>query len=228
MKLVVCGDSFASINAHWPAESQWPLIMGEVLGCEAITLGRGAGCNMYIHAQVKYAIEVLHATHIMVWPTSPNRYMFPDTTVEETDFAANTIESHFNTDESNYVYENYKPKYLSHHADGHHISMRSERHENAYNNFLLYLTDEQLDLNRSKIIMGDIARMCDYHKVKTLINLNNFDYWKGMDWLEISNEYVQPLYSLDVDMGEGKDESPNHIDLHCHRPLGTYLANLYK
>jgi hypothetical protein len=76
--------------------------------------------------------------------------------------------------------------------------------------------------------MGDIARMCDYHKVKTLINLNNFDHWKDMDWLEISNEYVQPLYSIDVDLGECKDHSPNHIDLDCHRPLGEYLANLYK
>lgn len=228
MKLVVCGDSFASINTHWPAVQQWPMIMGEVLGCEAITLGRGAGCNMYIHAQVKYAIEVLHATHIMVWATSPNRYMFPDTTIEETEFGANTIESHINTDESNYVYENYIPKYLSHHAVGHHIDLRSEQHKSAYDNFLLYLTDEQLDLSRSKMIIGDIARMCDYHKVKTLINLSNGDHWKSNDWLEISDEYVQPLYRIDIDMGEGKDESPNHIDLHCHRPLGTYLANLYK
>ena len=228
MKLVVCGDSFASLNAHWPAESQWPMIMGEVLGCEAVTLGRGAGCNMYIHAQVKYAIEELHATHIMVWATSPNRYMFPDTTIEETEFAANTIESHVNTDESNYVYENYIPKYLSHHAVEHHIDLRSDRHKSAYDNFLLYLTDEQLDLSRSKMIIGDIARMCDYHKVKTLINLSNLDHWKTTEWLEISNEYVQPLYTIDVDMGPGHDHSPNHIDLNCHRTLGEYLANLYK
>lgn len=228
MKLVVCGDSFASIDVRWPPEAQWPMIMGEVLGCEAITLGRGAGCNLYIHAQVKYAIEVLHATHIMVWTTSPNRYMFPDTTVEETEFAANTIESHINTHESNYVYENYIPKYLSHHAQGHHIDLRSERHKSAYDNFLLYLTDEQLDLSRSKMIIGDIARMCDYHKVKTLINLENGTHWREKNWLEISDEYVQPIYYLPVDMGEGKDLSPNHIDLHCHRPLGTYLANLYK
>ena len=120
------------------------------------------------------------------------------------------------------------PKYLSHHAVGHHIDLRSERHKSAYDNFLLYLTDEQLDLSRSKMIIGDIARMCDYHKVKTLINLSNQDHWKSTDWLEISNEYVQPLYRIDIDMGQGHDHSPNHIDLICHRTLGEYLANLYK
>ena len=229
-QLVVCGDSFASINAHWPTESQWPSILGETLGCKSITLGRGASCNMYIHAQVKYAIEVLHADYIMVWPTSPNRYVFPLSGEETLDFTANNVASHNSPDEHNFEYNDYNPVYHSHHAEGHTFKRVTAKHERAYNQWLLYLTNPSLDLYRSKMIIHDIARMCNFHKVKCLINLSQHDYWnepKNTDWMEIDSEYVVPLYGIPVDLGDDDADSPNHIDLHCHRPLGEYLASQY-
>ena len=69
--LVVCGDSFGTIDARQDVDKQWPNLLN------ATTLARAGACSTYIHAQVKYAVEELEADELIVWSTSADRFIFP-------------------------------------------------------------------------------------------------------------------------------------------------------
>ena len=134
-KVIICGDSFATISKDQVLEEQWAHILGN------ITLGRTGACTTYIKAQVKYAVEQLNANKLIIWSTTPDRFVFPITPIKPTtntiltsdalrygaympnDWAdelqsagpilANTIQTHLDAREINYEYPDYNPMWAS-------------------------------------------------------------------------------------------------------------------
>ena len=74
MTLAVVGDSFASLDKRY---TLWPQQLAEKLNLKLHNLGRCGADTMYIHTQMKYAIEKLNASHIVVWQTHPDRVLIP-------------------------------------------------------------------------------------------------------------------------------------------------------
>ena len=116
---VTCGDSYACIDKRESKEIQWPIYVANNLGytsSQQLHLGRGASDNWYIFLQAKWALENYNIDRLVVWWTSVYRFFVkhPDTVEEDnSSLVVNEVGTHINRHETNYVYDNYTPQYIS-------------------------------------------------------------------------------------------------------------------
>lgn len=114
--LYTCGDSHSCIDSRYSKDTQWPIMVQNALGCDAVHLGRGASDNFYIYLQILKALEDSRTTHLVIWWTGVERFFIRDPnteTVPQEPLGANNVRTHINEHETNTKYDNYDPKYIS-------------------------------------------------------------------------------------------------------------------
>jgi len=235
--LAVCGDSFTSIDSRFESGIQWPYLLGQKLNTPTICFGRGGADSLYIHSQVKYAIDHFSPEYMLVWCTSPDRFMFPiDSSKELGDLTANKVKSHFGfynkqgvftNFEKNFVYDDYEELYGSDHVSS--FSERndvSDKFKQAFDMHLTHLYAGGINQYIKKMSVEHIYFLCDSLKIKTVIvdtyqtNPTNYEY-------NLPQSNFVEIISLDFDIGSGSDMS-NHISLENHQSLADYLYTFYK
>lgn len=114
--LYTCGDSHSCIDSRYSKDSQWPMLVQNALGCDAVHLGRGASDNFYIYLQILKALEDSRTTHLVIWWTGVERFFIRDPnteTVPQESLRVENVKTHVNEHETNYKHDNYDPKYIS-------------------------------------------------------------------------------------------------------------------
>ena len=235
--LAVCGDSFTSIDSRYESGIQWPYLLGQNLGMPTICFGRGGSDSVYIHSQVKYAIEHFSPDHMLVWCTSPDRFIFPlDSSKELGDLSANKVKSHFgfynkegifNHFEKNFVYDDYEELYGSDHVSS--FCERndvSDKFKQAFDMHITHLYAGGINQYIKKMSVEHIYFLCEHHKIKTVIVDTYQTFSTNYNYNLPESDFVK-IISLDVDIGSDADMS-NHIALEYHQSLADYLHTFYK
>lgn len=245
-KLVVVGDSFAALNAEWKDEDHFSYQVAECMGIPVDVLARGGADSIYIHAQMKYAVESLGATHLIIWQTTPERFTFPFTSDAQTvltntpsvgglggetyarlvngKVTANRFLTHQNPDERNYQYPDYDPEYLSDHANCIFLPGRnqiSRQWRNAYGHYISQLFDDGLAHYVRKALCESMYNYCNFHKIKTVI-VDKYYAFGGeeyrMDLLPCKHVTMLTDPTINFKLGEYySDSSPNHMTLEGHK-----------
>lgn len=232
--LGVVGDSFTCINQHWALEDHFSHQLGQHLDMPVTCLGRGGADMLYIHTQMKYAVEELNVTHLVIWCTSSDRFLFPihnNPDVPNGPLTANKIQNEPCMDETPYEYSNYDPKFVSDHSssiDWRHIEKHMTEWKDAYSKYLLHLYDPAIQDYNKQIIMENMYHYCDKNKVKTVI-VNMYDSpidVKPSEYVTYLNAIHTKLY-LPGDRGSIPEESPNHMDKPGHINLSNYLKSYF-
>jgi len=239
--LGVVGDSFTCINQHWTLEDHFSHQLGQHLDMPVSCLGRGGADMLYIHTQMKYAVEKLNVTHLVIWCTTPDRFTFPINTGEPNeeweseefingDLTANKIINHTNLDEVPYVYDDYDPKFVSDHFSS--IDLRMEMTEEwkyAYRQYMIKLYDPAIMKYHKQVYLENMYYYCDKHNIKTVI----VDMYPGT--IDVTDsQYVTYLDNMPVNLHlpgpEGQIDSagsPNHMDKQGHINLSNYLKSYF-
>ncbi len=230
--VIICGDSFATIDKDQVLEEQWAHMLGN------ITLGRTGACTTYIKAQVKYAVEQLNADKLVIWSTTPDRFIFPITPIKPTtntrpnfgpngympeDWAdelqsagpilANTIETNLDAREINYEYPDYNPMWASDILLNFSVPSgpwnKRQKHltegqYKAFRAYLLYLSDPELLRTKRNNLMESIYYYCMKSKIETII----VDVWSN------ESDSTNPNWwddVMDADNITIVDEFPNNV-----------------
>lgn len=239
--LGVVGDSFTCINQHWTLEDHFSHQLGQHLDMPVSCLGRGGADMLYIHTQMKYAVEKLNVTHLVIWCTTPDRFTFPINTDEPNeeweseesingDLTANKIINHTNLDEVPYVYDDYDPKFVSDHFSS--IDWRMEMTEEwkyAYRQYMIKLYDPAIMKYHNQVYLENMYYYCERNKIKTVM-VNMYP-----ETIEVMpSEYVTYLDNMPVDLhlpgSKGQIDSagsPNHMDKQGHINLSNYLKSYF-
>lgn len=235
--LGVVGDSFTCINQHWKPEDHFSYQLAQHLNMPISCLGRGGADMLYIHTQMKYAIEQLDVTHLVIWCTSPDRFLFPikggnpyeDDYVPNGPLTANKVQNKPCMDEVPYEYSDYDPRFVSDHAsaiDWRHTSGLKQWRE-AYSKYILHLYDPAIQDYNKQIIIENMYYYCDKNKVKTVI----VDMYPGSIDVKPS-EFVTYLSNIPVNLSpfdaDGNNcDSPNHMTKPGHTALAEYLKTQF-
>ena len=245
-KLVVVGDSFAALNAKWKDEDHFSYQVAECMGIPVDVLARGGSDSIYIHAQMKYAVESLGATHLIIWQTTPERFAFPfsanaplkmgfelnSETCEgmyarvNGNVTANQFLSHQNPDERNYQYPDYDPVYVSDHANCIFLPGRnkiSRQWRNAYGHYISQLFDDGLAHYVRKALCESMYNYCNFHKIKTVI-VDKYYAFGGEEYRMdlLPSKHVTMLTDPTINFKLGQyysDSSPNHMTLEGQKYL---------
>ena len=246
--LVVCGDSFGTIDARQDVDKQWPNLLN------ATTLARAGACSTYIHAQVKYAVEELEADELIVWSTSADRFIFPiqpnkksqsitpsleprsfnpsdweDAEITAGPIKANTIRTNLREFEINYQYPDYDPKWHSDIIRNFNVPGGpfnkpnkdwTEGQVKAFRTYILYLSDTQKMLHTRNLIMENMCYYLTHKEIPTTIVDLVHDFKFDSDYVTVINEL--PIKEFNVDY----DCSLNHMDYDIHSIIADFFQNL--
>ncbi|MDC1040347.1 hypothetical protein OAQ62_00980 [bacterium] len=234
--LGVVGDSFTCIYDQWNLDDHFSYQLGQHLDMQVSCLGRGGADTVYIHTQMKYAVEKLGVTHLVIWCTTPDRFTFPvDTNPADAeslngDLTANKIINHTNYTETEYKYDDYDPKFVSDHYTS--IDNRMDMNETwkfAYQHYLINLYDPAIMKYHKQVYLENMYYYCERNKIKTVM----VDMYPGT--IEVMpSEYVTYLNDIPVDLHlpgpKGQITSagsPNHMDKPGHINLSNFLKSYF-
>jgi len=247
MTLAVIGDSFASLDKRY---TLWPQQLAEKLNLKLHNLGKCGADTMYIHTQMKYAIEQLQASHIVVWQTHPDRVLIPKHSTIDTPLTANKVlnippEVNDLTSmcrhEDCYVYPDYQPSYISDNINTflnrylvlgndttNFYGKISKETADAFANWTIHLQNSHINTYNKSVYVENMFYYLNQRKIKSVI----VDIYSEYDLPK--SRYVTILNSDDInqeglmrwasDPEYNPEESPiNHFPLEFQERVSNFI-----
>ena len=222
---VTCGDSYACIDKRESKELQWPIYVANNLGytsSQQLHLGRGARDNWYIFLQAKWALENYNIDRLIAWWTSVYRFFVkhPDTVEEDnSSLVVNEVGTHINRHETNYVYDNYTPQYISETynnviSDGIHAPGSRKRHN---------MVDEDWEVLQKywekfhSVKKGHLELQTMQYVIEHLCEK------KGVEYFNFPDRYLARSMMKAEEFDPDSLILANHYGVNGHKVIGDYI-----
>ncbi len=248
MTLAVVGDSFASLDKRY---TLWPQQLAEKLNLKLHNLGRCGADTMYIHTQMKYAIEKLNASHIVVWQTHPDRVLIPRNSNISTPLTANkviNVPPELNDlglplpkNEDYYVYPDYEPSYISDNINtlvqrysntNPHPGKISNETADAFASWTMHLQNSDINNYNKSVYVENMFYYLNERKIKSvMIDIySEYDLPKS-DYVSVLNGDAlnqEGLMSWGSDPEYNPIESPtNHFPLEYQERVSDFILKFF-
>ena len=239
--LAVVGDSFATLDTRHKC---WPKFVSEGLNLELHNLARSGADSMYIHAQMKYAVEELNVTHMIVWQTHHERVLIPSNSDVNSPIKANNIinssveggnESH----QELYKYPDYNPDYISdnipsiidkYQRDLELVGIESSK---AYGTWITYLQNEHISSYNKDVYVENMYYYLDYHKIKTVMvdlykgQIEEYYDLKDSDYVKIIDPSKSGFFDWASDVNHDHSLTTNHFPSSYNKRFGEYILEYF-